>query len=108
MLENYDNYDDLIVLVDSGLVASGLATRQRAATADGTLTGSTRWELHDRAKIRELAGQAVDKTDGVEERVRIAAIAAASPNPFLAFRQYMSPAALEQFALSLALNRIAP
>lgn len=103
-----DNCDDLIILVDSGLVSSGLATRQRATTIDGVPMGRTRWILHDRAKIRELAGQAVDKADGADERIKITAIAAASSNPFLAFRQYMSPAALEQFALSLALIKVAP
>lgn len=97
-----ENYDDLIVLVDSGLAASGLATRQRAMTADGTPTGSIRWVLHDRDRLRALVGQAVDDADGTEERARITAIAAASPNPFLAFRQHMSPEALERFALALA------
>lgn len=97
-----ENYDDLIVLVDSGLAASGMATRQRELTADETPTGRVRWVLHDRAKLRELAGQAVVAEDGAAELATINAIAAASSNPFLAFRQQMSPAALEHFAMALA------
>jgi hypothetical protein len=50
-------------------------------------------------------GSAVIEADGSEELTVINAIAASSLNPFLAFRNAMSPESLQILALSLARDR---
>jgi hypothetical protein len=96
---------DLIYDVEVNLQSSGLVKLQRGLF-DGEPTGLRRWVFVDKAAVKRLMGESVLEADGATALAELNADAAIAQNPYLAFRNYMSPEALRIFNLKLVEARL--
>lgn len=92
--------DDVLYQVEVNLILSGVASID-ADWVENPESECRRWAIPEGSQLRSMISSSVIEADGLDEYKLICSEAAATKNPFLAFRQRMSREAMERLNAKL-------